>query len=253
MARIRSPNYPQISLPAALERVRLVYKVERQNRIDRDDALKLMGFGGYNGASAGVLSALLKYGLFEDLGSREMRVSDLAVKIIVPHNDEEKASAIAEAAAKPPLFQELAERWPDNHPSEHSLRTYLTRRGFADSALENVIKSYADTLGLVNALNPQSAFDEENDVSDRKGVQVASEASTSTAPPAPSPTHSIAQSQPVSEGPGMNLVRAKGGYVVYLSGAVLSKEHVDEVVTLLSALKASMPDKAAISEDELEV
>ena len=47
-----------------------------------------------------------------------------------------------------------------------------------------------------------------------------------------------------SNGPGLNLVRTDAGYVVYLSGAVLTKGHVEEVVTLLTALKASMPDSA---------
>lgn len=241
MARIRSPNYPQISLPGAIERARSIYKAERQNRVDRDVALRLMGFGGYNGASAAILSAVQKYGLLERLGDGEVRVSDLAVRILVPHDDVEKLQAIHEAASNPPLFKELAERWPETHPSDHSLRTYLTRRGFADSALEGVMRAYAETLSLVNDHMPQydPAPIEEQEME---------EIEPNPAMAAKVPSANITPSEPAvfaaEAGPGMNLVRTKGGYVVYLSGAVLSKEHVDEVVTLLTALKASMPDKA---------
>lgn len=249
MARIRSPNYPQISLPAALERVRSIYKAERQNRVHRDDALRLIGFGGYNGASAGVLSALHKYGLLDDLKDHELRVSDLTVRIIVPHDDAEKADAVREAAANPPLFQELAERWPDNQPSDHSLRTYLTRRGFADSALEGVMKSYADTLNLVNALAAQyvSSLEEKEETMDQVVTPTENRRAQQIdfAPAAPPPVVA-------SDGPAMNLVRTKGGYIVQLSGTVLSKEHVGEVVTLLTALKASMPDKTPGGDEQTE-
>lgn len=234
MSRIRSPNYPQIGLGAAIERARLIYKAERQNRISRDTAVKLMGFGGYNGASAGVLSAVLKFGLLEGQGE-EMRVSDLAVRILVPHDDDEKAEAIREAAANPPLFVEMAERWPNDPPSDHSLRAYLTRRGFADSALEAVIKSYWDTASLVRDAGPQydpaPAADEGQDEVDEQTQDRGAERPLAPPPPPPSP----------AQGPGLNLTRTEAGYIVQLSGAVLTQKHVDEVVTLLTALKASMP------------
>lgn len=248
MARIRSPNYPQIGLPAAIERVRLIYKVERQNRMERDVAVKVMGFGGYNGASAAILSAILKYGLLERPADGVLRVSDLAVRILVPHEEAEKLEALNEAAFNPPLFKELSERWPDARPSDHSLRSYLTRRGFADNALEGVMNAYEETLSLVDH---HGAHNDE--------VNFKSEAQSELSPPVEPheklATSTMAKVEPAvlyaEAGPSMNLVRTKGGYVVQLGGAVLSKEHVDEVVTLLTALKSSMPDKAH-SEDRVE-
>lgn len=247
MARIRSPNYPQIGLGAAIERVRMIYKSERQNRIDRDTAVKLMGFGGYNGASAGVLSAINKYGLLigDAGGEREMKVSDLAVRILVPHDDGEKAEAIAEAAGNPPLFKELAERWPDNPPSDPSLRSYLTRRGFADSALEAVIRSYEETHALVRETATQYKDDPEPseeteavEVHQQEAVRSGGLEARNTGVP----------TAKLTTGPGLELVRSTGGYIVKLTGAVLTQGHVDEVVTLLTALKASMPIEAAVVE-----
>lgn len=235
MARIRSPNYPQIGLSAAIDRTRTIYKAERHNRFDRDTAVRLMGFGGYNGASAGVLSALHKYGLLESVGEKEMKVSDLAARILSPHDDQEKAAAIQEAAGKPPLFVELADRWPDDQPSDHSLQAYLTRRGFADSALESVMRSYRDTLALVGESTPQYQDDTPKDEgAEDVDTQVEQQGGGRKTQPLPPPAGPAV-------GPGMTLVRTDAGYIVQLSGAVLTQGHVDEVVTLLNAMKASMP------------
>ena len=252
MARIRSPNYPQIGLGAAIERVRMIYKAERQNRVDRDTAVKLMGFSGYNGASAGVLSAVLKFGLLEGAGEKDMKVSDLAVRILVPHTEKEKGDAISEASQKPPLFVELSERWPNDPPSDPSLRSYLTRRGFADSALEGVMKSYWDTLGLVRETAPQYNPDPPEDDGSDDFDMLMRDAPAGKAglesPPAPLASPSVPVPVPVPvtmpSGPGMNLVRTDAGYIVQLSGSVLTKGHVDEVVALLTALKASIADVA---------
>jgi hypothetical protein len=229
-----------------------VYKAERQNRIDRDTAVKLMGFGGYNGASAGVLSAILKFGLLEAVGEKEMKVSDLAVRILVPHDEKEKAEAVMEAAQKPPLFVELAERWPTDPPSDPSLRTYLTRRGFADSALEGVIKSYWDTLGLVREVGAQYSTDPDTEQGPDELETLTREPPAASVGPASPPQCVPPSPIMASNGPGMNLIRTDAGYIVQLSGAVLTKGHVDEVVTLLNALKASMPDATPEAAEQTE-
>jgi hypothetical protein len=239
VARIRSPNYPAIGLTAAVERARAIHKAERHNRMDRDTVVRLMGFGGYNGASAGVLSAVIKYGLLELVADGEYKITDLAARILVPHDENEKAAAIVEAATKPPLFVELNERWPDDPPSDPSLTSYLLRRGFADSAIEGVMRSYRETLGLVRESAPQyDSVPEDGEGSVEMDVQAEDRGGERRIqPPALAPALA-----PVSHGPGLNLIRTETGYIVQLSGAVLTKGHVDEVVTLLTALKASMPD-----------
>ena len=237
MARIRSPNYPQIGLPAAIERVRSIYKAERQNRIDREVAAKLMGFGGYNGASAGVLSAVLKYGLLEVVDGGELKVSNLAERLLVPHDEAEQSGAALEAALKPPLFVELNERWPSDRPSDHSLRSYLIRRGFAEVALDSVIRSYAETLDFVgkNQTHNQSEANQE-EASDESALPVSDEPDTQAV------RTGAGNALPVV-GPSLNIVRTAAGYKIYLGGAVESQAHVDEVVSMLTALRMSLPAK----------
>jgi hypothetical protein len=154
MSRIRSPNYPQISLLEAARRVEQIRAKEGRNAASREVLAKLLGFGGLNGASMGVLSAISKYGLLEDAGDKELRVSDLADSMLFSHNPEEKTAAIAKAANSPALFAEINEKWPDRPPGDENLRAYLMRRGFSQKALDNVVACYRETMALVT---PDSA------------------------------------------------------------------------------------------------
>jgi hypothetical protein len=149
MSRIRSPNYPQISLPEAIRRVEQIRAKEGRNAASREALAKLLGFGSLNGASGSVLSAISKYGLLEDAGDKELKVSDLADAILFPHQSDEKISALAKAANKPALFAEIDEKWPDRPPTDENLRSYLMRRGFSQGALDNVITCYRETRELV--------------------------------------------------------------------------------------------------------
>src|SRR5258708_7551011 len=127
MARIRSPNYPAISLPDALKRIGQVFARERLHKAPREVVVKGMGYGGINGASLTALSAALKYGLLVKEGE-DYRVSDRAVAILHPHTPQEKSEALKQAAFSPKLFAELAEHFKGDVPSDDNLRAYLVRR-----------------------------------------------------------------------------------------------------------------------------
>ena len=90
--RIRSPNYPALSLPDAIEKVTALYRNVHTHAEPREVIAKGMGFNTLNGASATAISALHKYGLLEKLGD-DIKVSERALRIL--HNSaEEKAEAI---------------------------------------------------------------------------------------------------------------------------------------------------------------
>ncbi len=148
MSRVRSPNYPMIGLAAAIEKTRMIHKGEGKNTIAREAIAKLIGYGGLNGGSSTMISALNKYGLLESKGGGEARVSDLAMRILAPESNEEKKIALEEAAFKPVIFSEIREKWPDRPPGDESLRSFLTRKGFTESALEQVIQFYREIIDI---------------------------------------------------------------------------------------------------------
>jgi len=161
MARIRSPNYPGISLPEAISRIGMIHSKEQHLPASREVLAKHCGYNGLNGASLKVLSALGKYGLLEEVNGDKMRVSPLAMNLLYPSSESERAQAVLDAAYRPQLFAEMKEEWGGGIPSDANMRSYLVRRSFARDAIDRVIESYRDTMELVSRsateLNPPPA------------------------------------------------------------------------------------------------
>jgi hypothetical protein len=104
-----------------------------------------MGFSGISGTSDRAMSALIHYGLAEKVVKGEVRVSDLALRIIHPHSVGEKREALREAAFNPELFAELIARYPETPPSLQSLSSYLSRSNFSPAAIGPAAKAYIET------------------------------------------------------------------------------------------------------------
>lgn len=155
MARVRSPNYPSISLPDAIERARKVYKSEHTHKAAPEVVAKIMGYNGLNGASLMVLSTLKKYGLLEEVG-KDLKISQDALVILVdPEHSPERIAAIRKAAYAPALFAKLFEQYGDKaSPSDENIRSYLLRNGFAQGAVDTPIRCYRETLEFVSRLPP---------------------------------------------------------------------------------------------------
>jgi len=147
--RARSPNYPAMSLPDAIERIHMLYKVQHTHAAPREVLVKGIGYNSLNGASATAISAIGKYGLLERVGDG-MKLSERAMSIIAPHNQAEKAQAIRDAAREPKLFAELLDRFPPPLPGDEVLRNYLIRSGFVPVAVSAAVLAYRETMDLVD-------------------------------------------------------------------------------------------------------
>lgn len=232
MARVRSPNYPALSLPEAISRVKTIHDREQHLAAPKEVIAKHLGYGGLNGASNKVLSAISKYGLLEEVAGDKVKVSSAAISILFPHNPEEKASAIKDAALKPPLFAEIFEEWQGSQPSDENLRSYLIRRNFASDALDRVIQAYRETMELVtresggyiasNVLAPKGTTQE--------AVPMQSHTAARQTPPPP----------PVGE--PFRVSFSPGG--IDISGRVTDLESADELVRTINALKLLLKPNA---------
>lgn len=149
MVRVRSPNYPAIGLPEAIDRLKQLFDKAQQRLISREQAVEAMGYEGLHGASFGTISALLKFGLLTNQNG-QVRVSKQGMAIIAPADDSEKRAAIEAAAFAFPLFKELHERFFGEVPSDDKLRSFLLRKKFSSSALEKVFRSYRETIEIVS-------------------------------------------------------------------------------------------------------
>ena len=162
MAKVRSPNYPAISLADAINRVRAIYESEHMGPAPREAVAKVLGYGGLNGASLGLISALIKYGLLEAAGN-DLKVSEIAQDILLRHKGgPERAEAVRAAATLPALFNELHNQYGDRLPSDHTLTIYLNKKGFNPNSVAGVIRVFRDTMEFVNeeTLSPNGDSDD---------------------------------------------------------------------------------------------
>jgi hypothetical protein len=150
VARTRSPNYPYVGLPTALERVRKIYDQDHRNRMSREVVASHLGYGSLNGVSMSVISALSKYGLLESIDS-DLQVSDDAVTILVDVPDSpDRIMALRRAALKPELFSELHKYFGAQSPSDTNLVAHLQKKGFTANAAAQAAKSFRETMQLVS-------------------------------------------------------------------------------------------------------
>lgn len=150
MARVRSPNYPSLSLPSAIDAARKIYDKEHTHKADPEVMAKALGYSGMNGASATALSALKKYGLLLDEG-KQLKISADALTILVdPKDSVERAKLIVKAAFNPQLFSDLNEQYGETVPSDENMRAYLLKRAFSPSTVDAPIRAYRETMELVS-------------------------------------------------------------------------------------------------------
>ncbi len=146
---VRSPNYPAISLGEAITKAKMIYEQESMHAADKEVIAKAMKYGGLNGTSYTIISALTKFGLLEHFGN-QFKVSSDALDIILHRQgDIERVNAVRKLAYMPSLFQELHDQYPDDSPSDASLRAFLVKKEFSQKALGWVIRPYRDTIEFV--------------------------------------------------------------------------------------------------------
>lgn len=148
-SRERSPNYPAIGLPLAIEAAGKLWQKEKRTAVPPGVAVEAMGYRGLSGASRTVLAALRQYGLVGS-GDGTVSVSDLAVDILVHEiGSVERVEAIKKAAEAPELFQELRQSHPD--ASDGAITSYLiSKRRFSPDGAKKATRSFRETLLLVS-------------------------------------------------------------------------------------------------------
>jgi hypothetical protein len=165
----RSPSYPGISLPAAIERARMLYGLEGRHWAPVATILEHWGYAPKSGGGAVTLAALKKFGLMEDEGSgedRRARLTDLAWQIV---HDPNPGQAIRRAALMPPIYNEL---WQEIQAtggvlSDQNLRWKLKQRGFTDNGADEFVPPFRDTVAFAN-LSVSGTIDGQESDDDRE-------------------------------------------------------------------------------------
>jgi len=125
---------------------------EQNTPVPADVAAKAIGYKGLSGPARTALASLKKYGLLSD-EKQGMKVSQLALRILHPGNDEDRVSALQEAAMKPELFRDLSGSHLSG--SDDALKSHLiTKLGFSETGAKTLIRSFRATMEFAKLTEP---------------------------------------------------------------------------------------------------
>lgn len=154
---VRSPSYPALSLPEALDRARTLYEKEHRSEVLPEMAVSYWGYVPSSSGGRLTRKALEAFGLLE--GNGRVRISDRALRILLDESRPERDRLLAETALLPPLHARLWERYGANPPSPRELRLKLILDdGFNENSVDGFIQSYLKTLefaGLRGGARPE--------------------------------------------------------------------------------------------------
>jgi hypothetical protein len=149
--KTKSPNYPSIGLSDGIENIRKLYAAHGKTAITAEEAVSAWGHNSLHGLAQVQLSALKKYGLLESSGHNNLRLSQLAIELVLGESDSDSyTQALQEAALYPSIFREVYEdHQEDGIPSDKALKLYLVKnKSFSANGADNFIKAFRDTLSV---------------------------------------------------------------------------------------------------------
>lgn len=150
--RTRSPAYPYIALPNALEKAAVLWQVEGKHSAAVNVAMQHWGYKEDSSTGYSCVAALKKFGLVDHEGmgdTRQVRLSGLALTILLDKdpNSDGRREALRTAALGPRIHAELWERYGTELPSDQSLKRYLVQeRGFNEAAVDELLDEYKQTM-----------------------------------------------------------------------------------------------------------
>jgi hypothetical protein len=150
--RHRSPNYPSLALPKAMELAKILFDVHGKHSVALEVAAKDWGLTATSSYIGRHVAALISYGLVDMEGikdARKLKISDLAFNIFIDnrHGSRDRDTLIREAALKPEMFQKLWEAHEDKLPVDHVLEYELKKdHNFNPNSVFEFIKIFKETL-----------------------------------------------------------------------------------------------------------
>jgi hypothetical protein len=150
----RSPSFPFIPLPKAIERARSISEAHKRQPARLPAIAETWGYGTKSSGLLQTVAALKAFGLMEDMGSGEDRkvlLSDLAWRILHDTRPGAREQAIQDAALRPRLIAEYAQQWLPDRPSDsHCISELHLDRGFTADAAKLFLRVFDETAAFAN-------------------------------------------------------------------------------------------------------
>ena len=163
-SRTRSPSYPYLGLPSALEKAAALWNVEGRHPVSVAVAMQHWGYKEESSTGYSCVAALKKFGLVDHDGmgeTRQIRLSALALGILLDRDpaSAERRDAVRRAALNPRIHAELWERYGADLPSDQTLRRFLViERNFNEGSVDELLAEYKETAAFAGLLGRGAAM-----------------------------------------------------------------------------------------------
>jgi len=144
--RQKSPNAPAYSLQECQEDTRKIFRIEGQVPISRESIAEHLGLAAQSGPFNRKLSSLRQYGLLDPVG-KDLRVSDLFLRIDHASDESDRRRSLREALGRPTIFQSLLGQYENSGlPSDINLTNQLVLKyRFTKKNAETVAKAFLES------------------------------------------------------------------------------------------------------------
>src|SRR6266542_3244685 len=227
--RLRSPNYPVVGLPVAIQNACKIYQQEGNVPVPSEALLRDLGFSGPTAPALRTVAALKIYGLLVEQGG-EYRLTDDALHVIqLAEGDPERQAAIVRLSDRPEIFQQLKKKYPEGLPSDRTIKIVLVKEwGCSEAAADGVLAAFRQTMTLVKHVTgaPDDKWTSERaaDVMTSLPPPVVRSSALPFTPPAPP----VSPTRPPPPGALVHVWSLGAGVTVELrSNAPLESEHFD--------------------------
>jgi hypothetical protein len=148
--RQKSPNAPAYSLQECQEDTRKIFRAEGQVPISRESIAEHLNLAAQSGPFNRKLSSLRQYGLLDPMG-KDLRVSDLFMRIEHTTEENERRRGRREALGRPAIFQNLLVQYENSGmPSDINLTNQLILKyRFTKKNAETVAKAFLESCRFV--------------------------------------------------------------------------------------------------------
>ncbi len=167
----RSPNYPQMGIKQAIERIQKIYEKEHTHSVPAQAAAEAMGYKSLSGTAKAGLSALRKFGLASATTEGYKVTSDAITILELPEDNPERKATIRRLGLRPTAFKQLFEKYGVTLPSDGTIRHFLIQNGYQLDGANQVIRFYKETLDFLSRMGPIVAEPDskEGDVTEVQG------------------------------------------------------------------------------------
>ncbi len=234
MAKTRSPNYPQVSLPKALADAKLIFDSDERTALPIEQMCVALGYKSASGPARTRVAGLRKYGLVESAGNG-LRISDRAIKALTyPAGSKERAQAIVEAGLAPALFREL--RKTHGSASDSTLTAHLVaEKCFSQAGAKACVKAFRETFRLEELRDVgYSNSDSNKDVDGQVNKTESDSVPAFSTPPVP-PSDQVSESATYRLSPDCSVSLAFRG--------VVTQQCIQKLEKYLETAKDAYPDQ----------